>query len=191
MKLADFYPYVVPHVPDLPTPTIDLHVRMAAHEFFRRTHAWQVESDPEVIADGVRDYDLSVPAGAQIVKVLRVVADDRDYAKAVRLIDGAILRFSADCLPNTGSSMVVTFAVTPRVGDIGKTWATFPDHLDDHIQDIALGAIATLLLTTPERKGDATAYGLAFSNRIATVGIKLSRSQTRARLGSGSAAQFF
>lgn len=73
MILADgFGPYVLPFVSSCPDDTVLHNVRLAAIEFFRRTHVWEADLTP-ITADGVSSlFALTLPTDAVIDKVQRV-----------------------------------------------------------------------------------------------------------------------
>lgn len=190
MKLSDLYPYVVPHVPDMALPSVDLHIRAAAREFFERTHAWSVELDPFTFVEGTLRYDLGGPNGADVVKVQEVKANEADYAKAVRFLDGLTLVFDEGATPQNNAVVTATVALTPRVGDLAKTW-TLPTELDKFIPDLANGALAFALATVDGKERKAAGYGLMFSNSIATIGVQASRDWAARRLTKRSTVQMY
>lgn len=190
MKLADLYPYVVPHVPDMPLPSVDLHIRRAAREFFENTHAWSQALDPFTYTDTTTAYELAGPSGVDVVKVQEVMADGDDYARAVTFLDGLTLTFDAFASPRNGAEVVATVALAPRVGDLAKAWS-LPTELDRFVSDIAYGALAFALLTVDGRREDAATNGLLFKDRINTVGIQASRAWAARRLTRTSTAQLF
>jgi len=190
MKLDDLHPYVVPHVPDLPTPSIEHAMRVAANDFFRRTHAWQESVDPIDTVEGATSYEIAGPTGSEIVKVLVAEADGLDYAKAVKYRGDLTLEFQEDDAPKGGLVLNVTVALSPKVGAVAGSW-TLPTSLDQYAQDIANGALSRLLAPMQGRREDAAMYGALFSNRINVVGLKVSREFARRRIGRPAVAQFY
>lgn len=187
MKLDDLYPLVLPFVPELPLPTVDQHIKLAAQEFYRRSHAWRETLDPITLVADQSDYDVDSPvSGARIEKLLSARVDDAEYAKAVAIYDG-IMSFLDDTAPATGE-LVVTVAMAPVI--TGSSW-TLPAKLDEHAHDISLGALASLYTVIPGKGEQAMVMAGRFNDRIQAVGIKTQRGKARQRLGSGSAAQFF
>lgn len=190
MKLSDLYPFVVPHVPDMPLPSVDMHIRAAARNFFERTHAWAVDLDSFTYRDDQNRYDLGGPTGADVIKIVTASADEADYAKAVRFIDGLTLEFDPNAAPQNNAVVSVSVALAPRIGDLSKSWS-LPTELDRFIPDIAHGAIAFALATVDGKEQKAVGYGLRFSNAIANVGLQASRAWAARRLTKRSSAQFF
>lgn len=190
MKLADLYPFVVPHVIDMPIPLVDLHIRKAATEFFRRTHAWQLDLDSFAFEEGKVSYDLGGPTGADVVKVLSVLANGDDYVKATKFVDGLTLVFDEHTSPQAAAQVTARVALTPRVGDITKGWS-LPSELDQYAWDIAQGAIAYALATKPGGLQEASQYASEFRTRISTVGIKASREFASTRISKPSTVQHF
>lgn len=181
MKLEDLHPYVVPYVPDLPTPTVEHHIRIAARDFLRRTHAWQITNDPLTIVADQAEYELDVPAGVEVVKVLEAIANDEDYAQACSY-DEALrsLVFDPRDLPAPNALMTVKLAVAPAVGVVTGNWS-LPDELNEYALDISHGALGSLFLMVDGRADDALRQMLMFTGRINTVGIKVSRTKTARR----------
>lgn len=191
MKLEDLHPYVVPYVPDMPTPTVEHHLRIAARDFLRRTHAWQFAADPIAVVADQTEYEIDTPAGVEVAKVLEVLVDDHDYAQACDYSEevGGLV-FQADDLPPPGTAMTVKLALAPAVGVVTANWS-IPDALNEYALDISHGALGSLFLMVPGRVEDATRQMLMFNGRINTVGIKVSRGRTRRRPGGNTAAKWF
>jgi hypothetical protein len=190
MKLSDLYPYVVPHVPDMPLPSVDLHIRMAAREFFERTHAWSVSLDTFTYLDGKTQYDLGGPNGADVVKVQEVEANEGDYSKAVTFVDGLTLVFDPNAAPQNNAVVSTTVALAPRVGDLAKTWS-LPAELDRFVTDIAPGALANALATIDGKENKAAMHRTMFKDAMLTVGIQASRAWTAKRLTKRSTLQMY
>lgn len=192
MKLDDLYPFVLPWVPQMPIPTVDHHLRIAANEFFNRTLAWRADLDSFLSVDAKTDYDLDEPIGSEITKVVEVDCDGRDYAKACQLlqVDGPVLRFLET--PPAAKTVVVSAALSPKIGQQSASWA-IPDGLSQYRKDIALGALSSLKSLSGDAM-ESDRYMGKFNARIASVAAFVNLSRTRARMGQGSgrsAAQFF
>lgn len=166
MKLEDFYPHVVPHVSDLPLPMIELQVRTAACRFFTRTLAWQVEHDPITATADTISYDIDVPTGTELVKLKRLRSDgERDLMERAALTEGQQLVFHWG-EPQPGDIIQATLVVAPAINTIGSAWQ-IPDRFKPYCEDIAFGALASLL-----KSGD---YRQQFNQRISTVSVKVVR----------------
>lgn len=193
MRLDDLYPFVVPHVPQMPLPTVDHHLKVAANEFFSKTLGWQASLDPFVSLPSKSDYELDVPTGAEIVRVFEVVCDEMDYAKECRLLqaEGPVLRFLE--LPPVGKTVALSVALAPSVGAPMASWA-IPDGLSQYRKDIAHGALSSLKALKGDM-GESDRFMAMFSARIASVAALVARSRTGARIGRResrqSVAQFF
>ncbi|AVR89020.1 hypothetical protein [Thauera aromatica] len=75
--LSALYPYIIPHVPNMPEMAIDRALVDAAIEFCRQSLAWQQRTDPIQLIPGVREYDVDV-IGCEPVRVLAaVIVGDR------------------------------------------------------------------------------------------------------------------
>lgn len=70
---ADFalslvYPYVLPFAPGVPTTAMNRAIIAAADEILRRTRLWNVQLAPIFPNGTSTDFDLIVPANAQVTK---------------------------------------------------------------------------------------------------------------------------
>lgn len=206
MIWADFFPYVLPAVRGCPEPVAEHHIRLAAIDFCRRTLCWQQLLDPieQPAADGVAtEFDLIAPPGAEVVRLLSVTVN----GEPVTLVEGSrgvqlVRRSSPEDFaftrdrkmvyihpaPPLGASIEIEAALKPTLAAV-----EFPDDLFDHYaQDIARGAMATLMLLP---KQDWTDLGLgavhqeSFDERISTVAAQVARGFARVR--SATVAHYF
>jgi hypothetical protein len=74
--LSAFYPEIELQVPSAPRPVIDHAIRNACIEFADRSKILQVTTDPQDLAANVADYDLDLPPGTQLVKVMNAWIND-------------------------------------------------------------------------------------------------------------------
>lgn len=74
----EFYDHLMPELPGITTPLVDLHLREVAREFCRRTTIWRVQFDPVTTIGGQATYDLE-PSEAQcdVVKLHKVTLNDQ------------------------------------------------------------------------------------------------------------------
>lgn len=196
MIWADFFPYVLPSVRNCPDPVLEHHIRLAAIDFCRRTLCWQQLLDPieKPAADGLAtEFDLLMPPEAEVVRLLSVAVDGQsiqlvEASRGVQLVrrdSGGEFAFTRDRKmvyiqppPRAGATIEVEAALKPTLDA-----TQFPDDLFDHYaQDIAHGAMATLMLLP---KQDWTDLGLgavhqeSFDERIATVAAQVGRGFSR------------
>ena len=195
MKWLDFSPYVLPYVIGCPDPTLEMHARLAAIEFFRRTLSWREVLDP-IPAEGSELVELEAPMQTQIIKVKSVCVDGRDF-QLVEATHGSELSRTGRELAFTrdnrtlviypiqaiGAPVVVEAALAPSI-----TASTMPDALaHHHMQDIAHGAIASLkripgqVFTDPAGAQEQQAL---FERRITTIAAKYSRGLMAAKMRS-------
>lgn len=73
--LSTFYPHVLPYAPNAPTPLVRRALLDACIEFCRGSHAVQLIDQQSLRAD-TQDYDMSLPSGTRLTKVLAVSAND-------------------------------------------------------------------------------------------------------------------
>lgn len=202
MKLEDILPFVAPFARSLAEPTIYHHAKLAAVEFCSRTLVLQEELDP-IVADGTRtEFDLTPVGHLEVCKLLRVWVDDDEYDHTNGLRGRRAIRANTyDELTYADGRTCVRVNPAPREGqEVTSFVAVRPiltqmpdldDRLRPHLQDLAHGALAGLLaLKGPERDMDAAAANRAmFNNRIATVGLQVSRGFGAGRITAP--AQFF
>jgi hypothetical protein len=72
MKFRDVAVYVQPECPGLPLFECDRAVREAAIELFSRADLWRAEPTDLRLVPNVSEYELPVPTGAEISRVLDV-----------------------------------------------------------------------------------------------------------------------
>jgi len=194
----DFAPYVLPYAPGCPDGTMEHHVRQAAIEFCRATFVWQADLAP-IAGDGTTTtFALTMPTGALACKLLAVAINTTGFAPVMADLvapeDGAArirnddLRpcaFTGDlsglvvwpAQPST-ASMVATVALKPS-----QTAATFPDVLfNQHANDIACGALASLLSMPKQEWTDMQAAGIKagqFNTRKTTVARIVARGSAK------------
>lgn len=66
---SDLHPDVLMYVPGCPDPVLDQEIRNSAIEFFRRTRVWTEWLEPIYTSAGVREYDLDLPSGSEVVRI--------------------------------------------------------------------------------------------------------------------------
>jgi hypothetical protein len=197
MKWLDFSPYVLPYVIGCPDPTLEMHARLAAIEFFRRTLSWREVLDA-IPAEGSELVELEAPMQTQIIKVKSVSVDGRDFplvetthgSELSRTDAGREFAFTRDNrtlviypIQAIGTPVVVEAALAPSI-----TSSTLPDALaQHHMQDIAHGAIASLKRFSGQPFTDpngAQEQQALFERRISAVAAKHSRGVMAAKLRS-------
>lgn len=85
MKLwAEFYDFVLPHVPGAPTSLVDLHLREASIEFFERTQAWRYDHAPITVVANTANYSFVPPDASTEVHVINYAEfDDKEIGTEV------------------------------------------------------------------------------------------------------------
>lgn len=132
--LSAFYAEIELQVPTVPRPVIDHAVRNACIEFADRSKVLQVTSDPQDLQANVADYDLDLPPGAQLVKLmaawvydnppLALVSPEQVYAadELYGTGDASTPRYA---FVRTPESPVVTLAPRPAVTAVGALRCRF------------------------------------------------------------------
>lgn len=197
MKWSDFGPYVLPYVIGCPDPTMEMHARLAAIEFFRRTLSWR-EVLKAVQAAGTELVEVVAPNQAQIIKIKSVSVGGHEFplvetSHGMELASASPGRefvfthngytLSVYPIQAMGASVVVDAALAPSFNA-----TTLPDALaQQHMQDIAHGAIASIkripgqAFTDPNGAQEQQAL---FDRRIGTVVAKHSRGLMAAKMRS-------
>lgn len=197
MKWSDFGPYVLPYVIGCPDPTMEMHARLAAIEFFRRTLSWR-EVLEAVQADGTELVEVEAPNQAQIIKIKSVNVGGHEFP-LVETSHGMELASSSPgsefAFTHDGRTLSVYPVQAPGVmvsadaalaPSIAST--TLPDTLAyQHMQDIAHGAIASLKRFPGQPFSDpngAQEQQALFERRITTIAAKHSRGVMAAKMRS-------
>jgi hypothetical protein len=76
---SDLHPDVLPYVPGCPDPVLDQETRQAAIEFFRRTRVWTEWLEPIYAAANLREYDLDLPAGSEVVRIEQATRNESPF----------------------------------------------------------------------------------------------------------------
>lgn len=197
----DFFPLVLPYVTGCPEPTVEAHLRQAAIAFCAQTMAWKASLPPLSGNGTATSFTMVPPTDGRVHRLLRVVLNTPGIEPmsiellspddgAYRMLDEGSLRpiaFTPDGTSltvwpaqPTGTSIVATAVVKPS-----QTAAGVPDALfEDYAQDIADGALATLLAMPGKSWTDLATAGIKgsqVSSRKATVARIVERGQARSR----------
>jgi hypothetical protein len=189
-----FYPDVLVYVPGCPDPTVDQALRDASIEFFRRTRAWMEWLEPIFTAGALREYELELPTGAEVVRIERATRNGQPLevqgfrtlaADPARTAGGDLALVSADRV-----AVLLTQAVAPKervqVQASLRPTATAAGLGDtlfgQHRQAIAEGAKHRLLrMPGPLHKPrEAEEARLLFEAAVARAGVDSWRSHTNA-----------
>lgn len=201
MQWADFGPYVHPYVIGCPEPVMTHHVRLAAMEWCRRTLCWTEWLD-EVGTELTPEVEVDVGRDRQIIKIKQVLVGGKewglvepDYGIRLALEDSTeefcftddqkTLQVYPLQLMNTPVKIRAVLAPTLQAPSLPKA-------LDEHAQDIAEGAIASIMRLpgqTFSNMGDSAVHEAAFRGRIKTIALKKSRGLMAAKLYRAS--EFF
>lgn len=197
MKWLDFSPYVLPYVIGCPDPTLEMHARLAAIEFFRRTLSWREVLDP-VQTDGTERVEVETPNQAQIIKIKSVSVGGHEFPlvetshglELSRTHPGREFAFTQDGrtlvvypIQPAGIQVIAEAAVAPSV-----TSTTLDDaQAMQHMQDIAQGAIASLKRVPNQTFSDLAGspmHQAMFEARVSTIAAKHSRGVLAAKMRS-------
>lgn len=78
MTPTDLLPYILPEVSGAPSSLVEQSIMRAANDFCWETGVWNEIQDPVPVIDGVSEYDLEAPSGAQIVTVKSIWMVNRE-----------------------------------------------------------------------------------------------------------------
>ena len=204
----DFTPFVLPYAPGCPDPTLEHHIRLAAIEFCRKTNVWQADLAP-LVGNGVLSlFTMVAPADAQVAKLLGVAISDAYSnvvdagvkeplygAQLVRNQTSETIAFTDDLATLTvwpvqavAASIVAKVALKPTMAA-----TTLPSVLfGNYAQDIATGALSTILALPKKDWTDMPAAGIAattFRARMSVVAIAVERGF--AKSGRRSSTRWF
>lgn len=121
MKLIDLTDMLAMEAPGCPSATLRDALRWAQRELCNEGNAWIVSDEPVVSGASTGDAELEVPAGAEVVRVIQIIADGRplipglDYrqsgANAIQFLRGSPqtdeLMGALACRPVYGRDMPV------------------------------------------------------------------------------------
>lgn len=78
MKPDVLLPYILPEVPDAPNTLVKQAIMRTANDFCWETGVWNEIQDPITVTDGVNEYDIDTPSGAQVVTVKSIWMVNRE-----------------------------------------------------------------------------------------------------------------
>lgn len=155
MKWNDALSHVLPSVNGCPDQLAVDHLIKAARDFASRTLVWQYEAPTISTVAGIADYTLQIPTTEELVRLMLCEVDGSAYLIPNGFTGRQMVRqgrtnicavnnprdFTLSPAPTTAGLAIVTeVAVKPAFSSL-----KWPDDLDEHIPDIAHGAMATLL----------------------------------------------
>ncbi len=161
-----FHTRVMPRVMGCPVPLANKELRDACFEFFERTRAWRQWLDWFEVADGVFQYDIDVPTGAQVVRLEQATCDGKPIrvegafslpkdpatyggsANSASSTDRVTLTLSSSVTP--GARIQLMASLAPN-----ETATGIPDHLAAQYTDAIVAGALFRLRTIP---------GTAFAN---------------------------
>lgn len=143
---AQFYDFCNADVPGVLSFAAERELRRAAQEFFEKTKVWKFDLDPIYLHPKVSQYDIDVPPGATIVKILSATNDagneiDLEPRGGSGIVFLNQLQFTTAPHTVTGRQRVnFTAVLAPNHAAKGIDDALF----EQYAEDIAHGAKARL-----------------------------------------------
>lgn len=195
MQWSDFGPYVQPYVIGCPEPVLIHHARLATIEWCRRTQCWvewlddlrtdgktnEIEIDPSLnrLANKVKTVMVDGKEWGQVSPEYGIALSQHDtHDRFCYTVDGKILNVYP--LQLAGLPVRIRATLTPTA-----TAAAFDDALMDHLQDIAVGTVASIQ-RLPEQTftnlQDSAIHESFFRDRIKTIAMKVGRGRMAAKL---------
>lgn len=197
---TQFFPEVLPYVPDVAEPVAENAIRQASIEFCERTRFWQEDMDtiPVIAKEGV--YEVDVDRGVKFVDVMMGYYDDRllipksaeELSNLFRRSDWRTLVADPYYVTRTTPTEVVLVPKPAFRGGKLKIRAAFAPTrssttvadsvYEEYLEVIAAGARARLY-NTPKQpyydKNTAMDYERRFRAGIAEARIRVNKSLTR------------
>ena len=164
MKFSDYALYIRPEVQGSPDFLIERAARDAAIDFCKKTDVYTTE--PEIIAAGknVNEFDVSLPAGTELNRILDVFIDKRELKPVSfselqhRLGDETDRgipayysqrdnkQFYVAPIPNAMTKMKVIYSLKPT-----QTAMSIPDTIGkEHLETIVHGALYRLQMMSAQ-----------------------------------------
>ena len=75
---ADWHDYIIPSIPGAPVALVDVELRNAARELFKRSRMWRRRLDRQDLIAGQMEYPMIAPDGADIVRLETVWVHGRE-----------------------------------------------------------------------------------------------------------------
>lgn len=181
---SKFYADILVDVPGCAMPVVDRALLRASREFFSATRVWRAEIDTVITLANISNYDLSVDAACEIVRIESATFDGRPIEitsiDARHQITNCIYttdRRTINLLPvpNVGGKKLdVEVSLMPRESANGVN----NDLIDFYADEISTGAKARLMLQ-PEKSYSNPQLGLILEQRFEdqkrVVGIQSGR----------------
>jgi hypothetical protein len=195
---AEFYDYVLPHVPNCPLVMADMHIRMAAQQFCEKTLAWIVDLDPVKTTSAAIEYDIDMTSQQELVQITKATIDGKPVAVGNEANLPANWKTSAYPERQVFSIDRKTFFLIPQQSadlDVTLTVALKPSNLAtgitneiyaNYVQDIADGAKAMLMMVPKKPYTDVALAAInesKFQSRCAEIAWQVKKSHGDSRLG--------
>jgi hypothetical protein len=78
MTPTELLPYILPEVPGAPDTLVKQAIMRTCNDFCWNTGVWSEIQDPIAVQDGINEYDLDTPSGAQIVTIKSIWMINRE-----------------------------------------------------------------------------------------------------------------
>jgi|GEM_PF-2156012 len=160
MKIDDLLPDLLPDVPGCPRATARDHLRRAAQQFARDTHAWEVELDRFTPSASYLDYRIRVPELARVVAITSVLHDSGGKETPVGHIWRPPMIVLADKL--SSGKVIVRGVLEPDDA------ATAIDDALAYYRDAILDYARMRLLMMPRQEWTNPELGFAFRRQYET-----------------------
>lgn len=197
MKLTDFLPYVLPEVPGCPQITATRAIRDAVIEFCTKSDVYMAEPQSLVLIPNVTEYDIDVPAGAEVNHVTKLLRQGRPldklpYFDAIEKLDGAQAGSTPSYyaqsdnntlivgpVPSEREKLTLLFTLKPTAKA-----SSIPDTIGlEHRDTIVSGALFRLQMMA----GSAWANGGAATSNKALFDRGINAALRQAKYGHGGA----
>jgi hypothetical protein len=188
MQWIEFAPYILPYAGGCPEPLLELHTRLAAIDFCRRTLCDTRTLDP-IQGFDQNVVELDLPPETVIVKIKAVEVDTRDRAIVSPAMGRSYVRSKHPgefCFTPDNRNLHIypapteTVFVVPDVALMPSLQATglLDEIANEYMHDIAHGALARILMVPNQTFSDpnsAVVHANAFKARVNTIAAKIGR----------------
>ena len=203
---ADFYPDMMPHLPECPVEIISHELKRAAQTFFDRTRAWRITENAVAVAGGTETVSAAPSdSGQELVRVEQAWFDGKVLDPFTA--EGVLRDFGEDWMEQTGVPIayiqdtpgeIRLFPIPESAATVGiilrisvrpnESSTGIPDEFYAKYRDVIASGAKSRLMLYPKKAWTDFELGRvmaeAFSTGVNTATASAARSFGRARIPS-------